>query len=78
MRVGDAFQAIVGRRPIAIWATVKLCRISEGEAFVFRRGERRHQTPTRVRKAAPTERAELNGVEQYGMAAGGVLTRAEL
>lgn len=66
VRVGDAFQAIVGPKSIAIWVTVELCRnFSEAGQVCLVGFEQEKQTSVAgiVDEADPLGRVWLNGLE---------------
>jgi hypothetical protein len=65
VRVSDAFQAIVGFEPVAIWVRVFCVEISQGEAFVFSPSENREMRPVEpaVRKAKRASGGELRRAE---------------
>jgi len=67
VRVGDAFQAIVGPKLIAIWATGGACRISRIETSVSVPTEERsaHARPGRAAEAGPSEGGTIED-EQSG------------
>ena len=66
MRVGDAFQAIVGSKSIAIWVTVELCRnFSEAGHLCLVGFEQEKQTSVTgiADEADPLGRVWLHGLD---------------
>jgi hypothetical protein len=67
VRVGDAFQAIVGSKPIAIWERWFCVEISQSEAFASRllQQQERYAPASRNRaESEASEQVETNGLNE--------------